>query len=306
MKHISVLFDETIVGLHIQPTGTYVDATLGGGGHAAGILSRLTSGRLIGFDQDLVALEQTKVRLAEFQARFDLVHANFSQLQEELKRLGVTLVNGILMDIGVSSFQLDDPARGFSYHHDAPLDMRMDNTSSLTAATIVNEYTADQLRTLFTTGEVPFTNRLVDEIIRVRKVQPIETTFDLVQLVQAVAPRVEKQKRHPARLVFQALRLETNQELDVLTKAIEQALQLLTIGGRLVIITFHSLEDRIVKQAFVKASSLDIPKGVPIATKGMQANFQLITKKPIVPSETELLLNPRAKSAKCRIIERVQ
>jgi 16S rRNA (cytosine1402-N4)-methyltransferase len=146
----------------------------------------------------------------------------------------------------------------------------------------------------------------VDEIIRVRKVQPIETTFDLVQLVQAVAPRVEKQKRHPARLVFQALRLETNQELDVLTKAIEQALQLLTIGGRLVIITFHSLEDRIVKQAFVKASSLDIPKGVPIATKGMQANFQLITKKPIVPSETELLLNPRAKSAKCRIIERVQ
>jgi 16S rRNA (cytosine1402-N4)-methyltransferase len=306
MKHISVLFDETIEGLHIQPTGTYVDATLGGGGHAAGILSRLTSGRLIGFDQDLVALEQTKVRLAEFQARYELVHANFSQLQEELKQLGVTHVNGILMDIGVSSFQLDDPARGFSYHHDAPLDMRMDNTSSLTAATIVNEYTADQLRTLFTTGEVPFTNRLVDEIIRVRKVQPIETTFDLVQLVQAVAPRVEKQKRHPARLVFQALRLETNQELDVLTKAIEQALQLLTIGGRLVIITFHSLEDRIVKQAFVKASSLDIPKGVPIATKGMQANFQLITKKPIVPSETELLLNPRAKSAKCRIIERVQ
>ena len=306
MKHISVLFDETIEGLQVDPTGTYVDATLGGGGHAAGILSRLTSGRLIGFDQDLVALEQTKVRLAEFQARYELVHANFSQLQEELKQLGVTHVNGILMDIGVSSFQLDDPARGFSYHHDAPLDMRMDNTSSLTAATIVNEYTADQLRTLFTTGEVPFTNRLVDEIIRVRKVQPIETTFDLVQLVQAVAPRVEKQKRHPARLVFQALRLETNQELDVLTKAIEQALQLLTIGGRLVIITFHSLEDRIVKQAFVKASSLDIPKGVPIATRGMQANFQLITKKPIVPSESELLMNPRAKSAKCRIIERVQ
>jgi 16S rRNA (cytosine1402-N4)-methyltransferase len=306
MKHISVLFDETIEGLHIQPTGTYVDATLGGGGHAAGILSRLTSGRLIGFDQDLVALEQTKVRLAEFQVRFDLVHANFSQLQEELKRLGVSHVNGIVMDIGVSSFQLDDPDRGFSYHHDAPLDMRMDNTSLLTAATIVNEYSADQLRTLFTTGEVPFTNRLVDEIIRVRKLQPIETTFDLVDIVQAVAPRVEKQKRHPARLVFQALRLETNQELDVLTKAIEQALQCLTIGGRLVIITFHSLEDRIVKQAFVKASSLNIPKGVPIATKGMQANFQLITKKPIVPSENELVMNPRAKSAKCRIIERVQ
>ncbi len=306
MKHISVLLDETLNGLSIQPTGTYVDATLGGGGHAAGILSRLTSGKLLGFDQDLFALEQTKVRLGEYHNKVELIHANFSQLQVELATRHIQQVDGIVMDIGVSSFQLDDPARGFSYHHDAPLDMRMDPTQALTAAEIVNTYEADQLKTLFTTGEVPFTNRLVEEILRVRAVQPISTTFELVDVVQSVAPRVEKQKRHPARLVFQALRLETNQELLVLSQAIEQALTLLRIGGRLAIITFHSLEDRIVKQAFVKASSLDIPQGVPIATKGMQADFKLITKKPIVPSANELSTNPRAKSAKLRIIERVQ
>ena len=306
MKHISVLLDETIEGLLIQPTGTYVDATLGGGGHAAGILSRLTLGKLFGFDQDLFALEQTKQHLSQYQDQIELIHANFSQLKFELTARHIEQVDGILMDIGVSSFQLDDPARGFSYHHDAPLDMRMDNTQALTAAEIVNTYESDQLKALFTLGEVPFTNRLVEEIIRVRAVHPITTTLELVAVVQAVAPRVEKQKRHPARLVFQALRLETNQELHVLTQAIDQALDLLRIGGRLAIITFHSLEDRIVKQAFVKASSLDIPKGVPIATKGMQADFKLITKKPIVPSASELSKNPRAKSAKLRIIERVQ
>jgi 16S rRNA (cytosine1402-N4)-methyltransferase len=306
MKHISVLLDETIQGLNIQPTGTYVDATLGGGGHAAGILSRLTTGRFYGFDQDTFALAKTKERLTNHSHAMELIHANFSQLEEELSQRDVTRVDGILMDIGVSSFQLDDPQRGFSYHHDAPLDMRMDPTQPLTAASIVNNASSEQLKTLFTLGEVPFTNRLVDEIVRVRSVRPITTTFELVDVVQAVAPRAEKQKRHPARLVFQALRLETNKELDVLSQAIDQALRLLNIGGRLAIITFHSLEDRIVKQAFVKASSLDIPKGVPIATKGMQADFQLVTKKPILPTNDELTSNPRAKSAKLRIIERLQ
>lgn len=306
MKHISVLLEATIEGLSIQPTGIYVDATLGGGGHAAGILSRLSSGQLHGFDQDEFALHQTKQRLADYSANIELIHANFSQLQVELAARKIQQVDGILMDIGVSSFQLDDPARGFSYHHDAPLDMRMDITQKLTAAEIVNTYESDQLKTLFTIGEVPFTNRLVDEIIRVRVVHPIATTLELVDVVKAVAPRIEKQKRHPARLVFQALRLETNQELQVLTQAIDQALVLLRVGGRLAIITFHSLEDRIVKQAFVKASSLDIPQGVPIATKGMQADFKLVTKKPIVPTASELSSNPRAKSAKLRIIERVQ
>jgi 16S rRNA (cytosine1402-N4)-methyltransferase len=306
MKHISVLLDETIQGLNIQPTGTYVDATLGGGGHAAGILSRLTTGRFYGFDQDAFALAKTKERLTNHSHAMELIHANFSQLEEELSQRDVTRVDGILMDIGVSSFQLDDPQRGFSYHHDAPLDMRMDPTQALTAASIVNNASSEQLKNLFTLGEVPFTNRLVDEIVRVRSVRPITTTFELVDVVQAVAPRAEKQKRHPARLVFQALRLETNKELDVLSQAIDQALRLLNIGGRLAIITFHSLEDRIVKQAFVKASSLDIPKGVPIATKGMQADFQLVTKKPILPTNDELTSNPRAKSAKLRIIERLQ
>jgi 16S rRNA (cytosine1402-N4)-methyltransferase len=170
MKHISVLLDETIEGLLIQPTGTYVDATLGGGGHAAGILSRLTLGKLFGFDQDLFALEQTKQHLSQYQDQIELIHANFSQLQLELTARHIQQVDGILMDIGVSSFQLDDPARGFSYHHDAPLDMRMDNTQALTAAEIVNTYESDQLKALFTLGEVPFTNRLVEEIIRVRAV----------------------------------------------------------------------------------------------------------------------------------------
>jgi len=306
MNHISVLLDESIQGLNIQPTGTYVDATLGGGGHAAGILSRLTTGRFYGFDQDAFALAKTKERLTNHSQSMELIHANFSQLEEELSKRDVTRVDGILMDIGVSSFQLDDPQRGFSYHHDAPLDMRMDPTQPLTASSIVNNASSEQLKALFTLGEVPFTNRLVDEIVRVRSVRPITTTFELVDVVQAVAPRAEKQKRHPARLVFQALRLETNKELDVLSQAIDQALRLLKIGGRLAIITFHSLEDRIVKQAFVKASSLDIPKGVPIATKGMQADFQLVTKKPILPSNDELTSNPRAKSAKLRIIERLQ
>jgi 16S rRNA (cytosine1402-N4)-methyltransferase len=306
MNHISVLLDESIQGLNIQPTGTYVDATLGGGGHAAGILSCLTTGRFYGFDQDAFALAKTKERLTNHSQSMELIHANFSQLEEELSKRDVTRVDGILMDIGVSSFQLDDPQRGFSYHHDAPLDMRMDPTQPLTASSIVNNASSEQLKALFTLGEVPFTNRLVDEIVRVRSVRPITTTFELVDVVQAVAPRAEKQKRHPARLVFQALRLETNKELDVLSQAIDQALRLLKIGGRLAIITFHSLEDRIVKQAFVKASSLDIPKGVPIATKGMQADFQLVTKKPILPSNDELTSNPRAKSAKLRIIERLQ
>jgi 16S rRNA (cytosine1402-N4)-methyltransferase len=306
MKHISVLLDETIQGLKIQPTGTYVDATLGGGGHAAGILSCLSSGSLYGFDQDAFALAQTKERLAAYSKSVTLIHANFSHLEAELSQRHVTSVDGILMDIGVSSFQLDDPQRGFSYHHDAPLDMRMNPAQPLTAAAIVNEATSEQLKALFTLGEVPFTNRLVDEIVRVRSIRPIATTLELVDVIQAVAPRAEKQKRHPARLVFQALRLATNEELDALTQAIDQALRLLKIGGRLAIITFHSLEDRIVKQAFVKASSLDIPKGVPIATKGMQPDFQLITKKPILPSSSELASNPRAKSAKLRIIERIQ
>jgi 16S rRNA (cytosine1402-N4)-methyltransferase len=304
MKHFSVLLEEAVTGLQIKPTGLYIDATLGGGGHAEVILSHLTTGQLLGFDQDPFAIHQAKERLARFH-NVTYIPTNFQHLKTECEARGISHVDGILMDIGVSSFQLDDPKRGFSYHHDAALDMRMNPEQDTTAATILATYSKEQLKAMFTQGEVPFTNRLVDEILNVRTQQPITTTMDLVEIVQRAAPRIEKQKRHPARLVFQALRMETNDELGVLERTIHDALSMLRVGGRCAIITFHSLEDRIVKQAFHKASSLDIPKGVPIATKGMSAPFQLITKKPIVPSDNELLLNSRSKSAKLRVIERL-
>ena len=304
MKHFSVLLEEAVTGLQIKPTGLYIDATLGGGGHAEAILSHLTTGHLLGFDQDPFAIHQAQDRLARF-TNITYIPTNFQHLKTECSARGISHVDGILMDIGVSSFQLDDPERGFSYHHDASLDMRMNPAQETSAATLLATYSKEQLKDMFTKGEVPFTNRLVEEILSVRPHQPITTTMELVELVKRAAPRVEKQKRHPARLVFQALRMETNDELGVLERTIHDALSMLTVGGRCAIITFHSLEDRIVKQAFQKASSLDIPKGVPIATKGMRAPFQLITKKPIVPTDQELKLNSRSKSAKLRVIERI-
>jgi 16S rRNA (cytosine1402-N4)-methyltransferase len=304
MKHIPVLVQEVITHLNINPKGSYVDATLGGASHAYEIASRLTTGHLYGFDQDPFAVATATEKLSTFK-NVTIINSNFRYLQQELHQRGITAVNGILMDIGVSSFQLDDPERGFSYHHDALLDMRMDTTAEFTAADIVNTYTATQLKELFTIGEVPFTNRLVDKIIEVRKISPITTTFDLVEIIQQVAPRIEKKKRHPARLVFQALRLEVNQEIQVLEEAISQALDLLAPGGRLAIITFHSLEDRMVKQAFQQATSVQNPLGVPIRDIDLQAKYKLITKKPITASDAELAMNPRSSSAKLRVIERL-
>lgn len=304
MKHIPVLIKEVLHALAITPNGIYVDATLGGASHAYEIASKLTTGHLYGFDQDPYALKTASQKLSAF-PNVTIIDSNFRYLTSELERRNVSQVQGILMDIGVSSFQLDDPERGFSYHHDAPLDMRMDTTAETTAAYIINTYSESQLKELFTIGEVPFTNRLVDRIIEVRKHLPITTTFELVDIIQQVAPRVEKKKRHPARLVFQALRLEVNQELQVLEEAISQALELLAPGGRLVIITFHSLEDRMVKQAFQQASTVDNPLGVPIRDSELQAKFKLITKKPITATEDELAMNPRSSSAKLRVIERL-
>jgi 16S rRNA (cytosine1402-N4)-methyltransferase len=304
MKHLSVLLQPSVEALAIQPDGIYIDATLGGGGHAEAILSNLSTGQLIGFDQDPFAMTQAKARLSKY-SNVIYIPQNFQHLKRECATLGIDKVDGILMDIGVSSFQLDDPERGFSYHHDAPLDMRMNPDETLTAAIILETYSKEQLKSMFTRGEVPFTNRLVEEIIAIRHQQPINTTMQLVELIQRVAPRIEKQKRHPARLVFQALRIETNDELGVLQRSIADALSMLKPRGRLAIISFHSLEDRIVKQAFVQASTIDIPKGVPIATKGMQAPFQLVTKKPITPTADEIAMNSRAKSAKLRVIERM-
>ena len=304
MKHIPVLVKEVIQALAITPDGIYVDATLGGASHAYEIASKLTTGQLYGFDQDPYALKTAAQKLSVF-PNVTIIDSNFRYLTSELQKRNVSQVQGILMDIGVSSFQLDDPERGFSYHHDAPLDMRMDTTAETTAADIVNTYSETQLKELFTIGEVPFTNRLVDRVIEVRKTSPITTTFELVDIIQQVAPRVEKKKRHPARLVFQALRLEVNQELQVLEEAISQALELLAPGGRLAIITFHSLEDRMVKQAFQQASTVDNPLGVPIRDSELQANFKLITKKPLTATEDELVMNPRSSSAKLRVIERL-
>ena len=304
MKHIPVLVKEVIQALAITPDGIYVDATLGGASHAYEIASKLTTGQLYGFDQDPYALKTAAQKLSVF-PNVTIIDSNFRHLTNELQKRNVSQVQGILMDIGVSSFQLDDPKRGFSYHHDAPLDMRMDTTAETTAADIINTYSETQLKELFTIGEVPFTNRLVDRVIEVRKTSPITTTFELVDIIQQVAPRVEKKKRHPARLVFQALRLEVNQELQVLEEAISQALELLAPGGRLAIITFHSLEDRMVKQAFQQASTVDNPLGVPIRDSELQANFKLITKKPLTATEDELVMNPRSSSAKLRVIERL-
>lgn len=303
MKHIPVLLQEVIDGLAISPHGIYVDATLGGASHAYEIASRLTTGQLYGFDQDPYAIQTATEKLSPFK-NVNIINRNFRHLKDELHRLSVFKVHGILMDIGVSSFQLDDLERGFSYHHDAPLDMRMDTTAEVTAADIINTYSESALKSMFTTGEVPFTNRLVTKIIETRHHSPITTTFELVELIQQVAPRVEKKKRHPARLVFQALRLEVNQELQVLEEAISQALDLLDSGGRLAIITFHSLEDRMVKQAFQQASMVQNPLGVPIRDHELKANFKLITKKPITASIEELAMNPRSSSAKLRVIEK--
>ncbi len=306
MEHITVLLEETIDHLAVKSHGVYVDATLGGGGHAEALLRRLSHGRLIAFDQDPYALQHARPRLGGTTNEVELIAANFATLEAELHARNLTQVDGILMDIGVSSFQLDDPTRGFSYHHEAPLDMRMNPSDPQTAADLVNGMDETALKALFTAGEVPFTNRLVEELLKARAIQPITTTLGLVAVVQQAAPRAERQKRHPARLVFQALRMALNQELVVLQAAIEQALRCLKVEGRLAIITFHSLEDRVVKQAFVKASTLDIPKGLPVATQNLQADFKIITKKPVVPSPQEEAANPRSRSAKLRVIERIQ
>jgi 16S rRNA (cytosine1402-N4)-methyltransferase len=304
MKHIPVLVKEVLQALAMTPDGIYVDATLGGASHAYEIASKLTTGHLYGFDQDPYSITVATQKLSDY-TNVTIINSNFRHLATQLHQRRVTEVDGILMDIGVSSFQLDDPERGFSYHHDAPLDMRMDTTQQMMASDIINTYSAQQLKDLFTTGEVPFTNRLVDRIIEVRKASAITTTFELVEIIQQVAPRIEKKKRHPARLVFQALRLEVNQELQVLEEAISQALALLAPSGRLAIITFHSLEDRMVKQAFHHASTVNNPLGVPIRDVELQAKFKLITKKPITASEEERKMNPRSSSAKLRVIERL-
>lgn len=303
--HKSVLLDEAIEQLHIKPNGIYVDATTGGGGHSSRILERLTTGHLYCFDQDDYALGRSKERLDAISNNYTFVKANFVDLKKELNKLGVYYIDGIIYDLGVSSFQFDIPERGFSYNYDAPLDMRMNQNQPLTAEIIVNTYSYEDLvRILFRYGEDPFSKQIARSIERERAIKPIHTTFELVDVIKKALPqKVLHQKGHPAKQTFQALRIAVNDELRVFEVSINDALEMLNSDGYAVVITFHSLEDRICKTVFKEVSTIEVPEGLPIMPD-VEAKFELITRKPILPSEEELEYNNRAHSAKMRVIRR--
>lgn len=309
-KHKTVLLEEAAEGLHIKPDGIYVDCTLGGAGHSEYILQQLSSeGHLIAFDQDDVALENAKEKLAPYEGKVTFVKSNFRFLKEKLVELGVTKVDGVLFDLGVSSPQLDTPERGFSYHHDAPLDMRMDQQSKLSAFDVVNEWPYERLvKIFFQYGEEKFSKQIARKIESYRETKKIETTNELVELIKEGIPAPARRKGgHPAKRVFQAIRIAVNDELGVFEMALEQAIDVVRKGGRISVITFHSLEDRICKAMFKEKSSLpDLPHGLPIIPKEYEPALKLITRKPILPSEEELNENNRARSAKLRIAEKAK
>ncbi|MFP7469685.1 16S rRNA (cytosine(1402)-N(4))-methyltransferase RsmH [Niallia taxi] len=308
-KHTTVLLNEAVDGLNIQPDGIYVDCTLGGAGHSELILSKLSDkGRLIAFDQDETAIMNAEKKLEPYKDKLTIVKSNFSNLKEEIHNLGITGVDGVLYDLGVSSPQLDTPERGFSYHHDAPLDMRMDSDADISAYEIVNNWKYEDLvRIFFRYGEEKFSKQIARKIEAARETKPVETTGELVELIKDAIPAPARRKGgHPAKRVFQAIRIAVNDELGVFEDSIGQAISLLNKGGRISVITFHSLEDRICKAAFKKASDLpDLPPGLPIIPDEFQPELKLITRKPIVPSEEELEENNRARSAKLRIAEKL-
>lgn len=303
--HKTVLLHEAVEQLHIKPNGIYVDATTGGGGHSSLILSKLTTGHLYCFDQDDYAISRSKERLDKIGTNYTFIKANFIDLKKELNNLGVEHIDGIIYDLGVSSFQFDIPERGFSYNYDAFLDMRMNQDSPLTAEEIVNTYSyEDLLRIFYRYGEDPFSKQIARSIERERKIKPIHTTFELVDVIKKALPqKVLRQKGHPAKQTFQALRIAVNDELRVFEVSIKDALDMLNSDGYAVVITFHSLEDRICKTVFKEASTLDIPEGLPVQIT-TEAPFELITRKPILPSEEELVENNRAHSAKMRVIRK--
>lgn len=309
-EHDTVLLNETVEGLNIKPDGIYVDCTLGGAGHTSLILSQLNeSGRLYSFDQDMTAINNAEDQLHEEveKGKLTFIHSNFRYIKHELSELGVTAVDGILYDLGVSSPQLDVTERGFSYHKDARLDMRMDQTQELTAHTIVNtwEY-SDLVRIFFRYGEEKFSKQIARLIEATRKDKTIDTTQELVDLIKEAIPAPARRKGgHPAKRVFQALRIAVNDELGSLEDSLEAAVDLLDLNGRISIITFHSLEDRIVKQLFKSYSKLpELPRGLPVIPDHQQPLLKLVNKKPIIPSDEELEANNRARSAKLRIAEK--
>ena len=307
-NHISVLLNETIEGLNIKPDGTYADGTLGGAGHSFQIASKLNSlGRLIGFDQDEDAIKASTERLKEFE-NVTIVRSNYRNMKEELNNLGIARVDGILLDLGVSSYQLDTVSRGFSYKEEAPLDMRMDNRNEVTARDIVNNYSqGDLFRIIRDYGEDKFAANIAKHIVMNREIKPIETTTELAEIVKAAIPmKFRKQGGHPAKQTFQAIRIELNAELSVLKESLMDMIDLLNPGGRICIITFHSLEDRIVKNIFKEAEDpCTCPKNFPTCVCGKKSKGKVITRKPILPSEEELKLNSRSKSAKLRIFEKI-
>ncbi len=306
--HISVLLKETIEGLNIKEDGIYVDCTLGGGGHSQEILKRLTTGHLYCFDQDQHAIEAAKARLEQISNRFTIIYANFKDLKKELAKRGVEHVDGIIFDLGVSSPQFDDGERGFSYNYDAKLDMRMDQNQTLTAYDIVNSYSYQDIVTiLYKYSEEKFAKQIARAIERHRQVKPIETTFELVDIIKEAIPAPARRKGgHPAKRTFQALRIAVNDELNVFDIALNDALDILNVHGRIAVITFHSLEDKICKYTFQEVTKQpDLPRGMPIVPEYLKPKFQKITRKPIVASDEELLENHRAHSAKLRIIERI-
>lgn len=306
--HISVLLEECLEGLAIKPDGIYVDGTLGGAGHSGCIVQRLTTGRLIGIDRDPVALEAAGRKLEPYQDRVTLVHSNFCEMAQVVKDLGLTGVDGILLDLGVSSPQLDDAERGFSYMADAPLDMRMNNQDALTAADVVNTWSQDELkRILFDYGEERYAPRIAAAICRRREEAPIKTTLELVDVIRlAMPPQALREKQHPAKRSFQAIRIAVNDELGSVEKAMQAAIPLLNPGGRLAVITFHSLEDRIVKNAMAEAAKgCTCPPSFPVCVCGKKPLVKLISRKPIVATDAELEVNPRSRSAKLRVCEKL-
>lgn len=306
--HVPVLLNECIEGLKIRPDGIYVDGTLGRAGHSAEIAKRLTTGRLIGIDRDMTAIEEAAKVLEEYGDKVTLVHGNFSKVGEILRDLGVNKADGMLFDLGVSSPQLDDAERGFSYMNDAPLDMRMDRSSPLTAYNVVNEWDEQELkRILFEFGEERYAPRIAAAIVASRREKPISTTFELVEVIRKAMPAAAlREKQHPAKRSFQAIRISVNDELTAVSEMMGSAIDALNPGGRLAVISFHSLEDRIVKNAIrARENGCTCPPEFPVCVCGFKQTVKSISRKPIIPGDKETAENPRARSAKLRIAERV-
>ena len=308
MKHVSVLLNESIDSLNIKDDGIYVDCTLGYGGHSSEILKRIKRGHLFAFDQDKNAIKASNERLSEIGNNYTIIKSNFVNMKERLLELNVNEVDGILFDLGVSSPQLDEESRGFSFHKDAKLDMRMDQDSSFSAYDVVNTYTESELaRILFTYGEEKYAKNIAKNIVKTRTNKPIETTFELVDVIKASVPEKYMRDKHPARKTFQAIRIEVNHELDILESSMMDSLSMLKVGGILSVITFHSLEDRIVKNVFKNVTSIDPKvKGLPNIPEEYLPNYELVNNKAIKPSQVELDENNRSRSSKLRVIRRIR